>query len=136
MITKREKVVRVTGDARVLTGQRDAGDLLEQRAQPHRIFGAPRRLLRKTAELDAQQGRLELGEPEVAAQHAMLVPAPAPYTPHMGHRPGRVRELLVVADQDPTLARVQVLAGLKAERADISDGPHSAPLPFGGMGLR
>src|SRR5438105_3241134 len=65
----------------------------------------------------------------------MLVPAPATDTPDMGHGPGGIGKLLIVADKDSTLPCVQVLAGLKTEGADGADGANLAAFPLGGMGL-
>ena len=92
-------------------------------------------LLREALHLGQQESPLQLGQAQVEAHRLVLIPGPVRDAPHVGQRPGPLRHGPVVAEDDPALAGVEVLAGLEGEGAGVADGSYPPPPPGAPVGL-
>ena len=112
------------------------GAIPGMRASSRSRSGAARalELLREALHLGQQESPLQLGQAQIEAHRLVLIPGPVRDAPHVGQRPGPLRHGPVVAEDDPALAGVEVLAGLEGEGAGVADGSYPPPPPGASRG--
>src|SRR5262249_1417615 len=133
VVAEDEEMVGVAGDARGALQRRGARGRLQGPPPGRGVFLSARGRFGPVAHLGVEDRALPFGHAVVAAEEAVLVPASLADAAAVDQRPGAVVEALVVGEDDPALAGVQVLARLEAEGAGQPDRADTPLAPLGAV---
>ena len=143
-------VMRRLGGERVNAPHGDAFEIFQQAIEVASIGRAPLRLFFQPAKLHLEQGGLNRRDAPVAGRHGEVPAFPGTQaaaselsatlehtaTPQVVLRDRSREDIDVIGEHRAALTRVEVLAGLEAEAANVADGPQTAVAPGAGVGMR
>ncbi len=135
VVTQDIEMVGVSCDAFVDVQRGDALDVGQMLRQQSCIFRAHLSLRFEVAHLAQQEGGLKLRHTVIATDEGMFVPLSRTAATAVVDGPRGIGEGVVVRQDEASLACIQILAGLKAECAQIADRTDATSLPLGAVRL-
>jgi hypothetical protein len=89
----------------------------------------------RAGKLGEQNGGLEFGQAQVAAEHAVIVPGGPLQPAAVGVTAAEIGQGFVVGDQNTAFARGDVLRDLETERAAVAERAGAAAVPLAAPGV-